>query len=213
MKLLTNHWICKNKKSKNFHRMIYFDSCFTILFWVINILWGYKNDIISIPLFGLLVLSLFMVIFLNFISLFVFWENFKFRASIPLAISLLLIVSFVPAEIIGRNISLYVFKNRLPEYEAAVKMVEGIYDGKPVSFWKDEIPERFRHLCFKIRGQEYEPGILTVEFYWEYFPIVGNSAYIYRADGKIPENDEDFNREWIILDRINQYWFKGYDDY
>ena len=112
----------------------------------------------------------------------------------------------------GKKISLYVFTNRLPEYEAAVKMMENNYTREPISFWKEEIPEQFRHLAFNIRAQKYDPNILTVEFYWEYFPVIGKSAHIYQSDGRIPENNSDFWKEWQSLKRINEHWFKGNDD-
>jgi hypothetical protein len=141
-----------------------------------------------------------------------FWREVRFKSLIPLAIILLSIALIIPAVEMGKNISLYTFTNRLPEYEAAVNVMENNYTGEPISLWKKEIPKQFRHLGYRIRAQEYDPDILTVEFYWEYFPIIGNSAYIYRHDGKIPENNKEFMGTWLRVERINEHWFKGWDD-
>ena len=202
----------KNKSRKKFYGLICFNICYVILFSIIYILAGYKSNLIPLHVVAILPLFILILLIVNIASSFIFWKVFRFKSLIPLVIILLSIVLVRPAIAMGKNISLYIFTNRLPEYEAAVKMMENNYSGEPISFWKEAIPEQFRHLGFQIRAQKYDPDILTVEFYWEYFPIVGDSAYIYRPDGKIPENNNEFMRKWLRLDRINEHWFKGYDD-
>ena len=209
---MENSSLKKNKSRKKFYGLICFNICYVLLFLSVNILAGYKSNLVPILLVAIQVFSFITILLINIKYIFIFWKGFRFKSLIPLPVILLSIVLFIPSITMGKKISLYVFTNRLPEYEAAVKMMENNYTGVPISFWKEEIPEQFRHLCFRIRAQKYDSDILTVEFYWEYFSITGNSAYIYRSDGKIPENNNDFTRKWLILDRINEHWFKGYDD-
>ena len=156
-----------------------------------------------------LFISLLTSITINLVAVFKFWNKYKSMTFIPLAISLLCVPVFVTSSSIGEHLSLYIFNKRLPQYEEAVRLMKDKFKGELISLINDEIPEQYRHLCYHIRAEEYEPNGLTVEFLWgESFPVY-NTAYVYRSDGSLPPRGGYYNWERSV--RINDRWFKVFN--
>jgi hypothetical protein len=94
----------------------------------------------------------------------------------------------------------------IPQYEAAVKMVENQIGAKPMSLLGKEIPPQFRHLAISIHA-EREDSVLSVTFIWGVgFPLK-HTAYVYISSGELPQKGTELQKDWSFWERINDHWF------
>ena len=157
-------------------------------------------------LFVPLVLFAFVMLLINIISIFKFWSEYNFAAFIPIIISILTIPLAFSSFKAGRWTNIYVFKNRLPQYQAAVKMIENQIGDKRLYLNYEEIPPEFRRLAFSIYGEK-EGSVLGVVFIWGAGIPCKHVAYAYTSDGQQPEKGTTLSKDWHYWERINDNWF------
>jgi hypothetical protein len=157
-------------------------------------------------LFVSLVLFAFVMLLINLISIFKFWSEYDFAAFIPIIISILTIPLAFSSLKAGRWTNIYVFKNRLPQYQAAVKMIENQIGNEPLYLLGKDIPPQYRKLAISIHA-ERENSVLGVTFTWGVgFPLK-HTAYAYISNGQLPEKGTYLSKNWYYWERINDHWF------
>jgi hypothetical protein len=154
-----------------------------------------------------LLFCLFVMAVISFVAVFVFWEEHLFGSFVPLGTIVLCIALLVLANNVGHRVRLYVFKQRLPQYEEAARMMAERIDDKPIYLRRDEVPAEYRHLGYCIGAERLERQVLAVTFWWGSAGLK-ISAFAYISDGKLPRKGSDFRRDWPFMCRINQNWFR-----
>ncbi|MHC4624072.1 MAG: hypothetical protein ACYS4W_09250 [Planctomycetota bacterium] len=166
---------------------------------------AYRPD--SLIQLGCMLLGFYVlaIIIINVIGI------FQLESFIPVGISLLCVILIILANKIGHRARLYVFQQRLPQYEEAVRVMESKIVDKPVFLQGDSVPEEYRHLAYWIHAEINEQNVLVVTFFWGGGFPAKHTAFAYISDGRIPEKDPDFKRECPYVSRINENWFKVAD--
>lgn len=189
---------------RNFKALVCFNLAIVGSVLVVGAAFTYRPDVST--QFGsmLLLFYLFAVIVINFIGIFTFEQ----RSGIPLAISFLCVVLLGYSNSLGHRLRLHVFRQRLPQYEAAVRTLEAQITDEPVFLKGEEVPEPFRRLAYWIHAEKTEQNVLVVTFFWGGGFPAKHTAFAYISDGKIPGSPSRFQKEWPRISRINENWFK-----
>ena len=144
----------------------------------------------------------------NFINIFVRWGESGVKTLMPIGITLATVLLVGASGAIGQRAKLHSFDKQLPEFEDAVKMIEGKIVGERIILSGEDIPQEYRHLAKYISGDIDENGTLIVTFVWGFGFPVKHTAYAYISDGELPERDSEFRKDWYHCTRINEKWFK-----
>ena len=190
---------------RNIKTLICFNIAIAASVTVLSTALAYRHDS-SIQLASML-LSFYVlaIIIISVIAI------FRFESYIPFGISLLCVPLFIVSIKIGHWARLYVFQQRLPQYKEAVSMMESKIVDKPVFLKGEYVPEEYRHLAYWIHAEINKQDTLIVTFFWGGCFPAKHSAFAYISDGRIPEKDRDFQREWPYIVRIDENWFKVSD--
>jgi len=192
---------------KSLTALVCFNIAIAVSVLVVSAAFAYRPDVST--QFGsmLLIFYLFAVIVINFIGIF----TFGLRSCIPFAMSLLCVILLGYSNSLGHRLRLHVFRQRLPQYEAAVPAVETQITDGPVFLKGEEVPKPFRHLAYWIHADKTEQNVLIVTFFWGGGFPVKHTAFAYISDGKVPGPLSRFQKEWPHIFRINQNWFRVVD--
>ena len=106
---------------------------------------------------------------------------------------------------------MYVFNKRLPQYEKAVKEIEGQISDEKLRLIGDKIPQEYRSLALRIIGEKIGTDAYAVTFIWGVSFPTDHAGYAYISDGNLPEKGTEFRRYWPHAKRINDKWFKVRD--
>ncbi|MBN2455506.1 MAG: hypothetical protein JXB29_03060 [Sedimentisphaerales bacterium] len=194
---------------KSFKTIIWINVILSISLIIVSGVFAYEKRWTQL-LFVPLVFYAFVMFIINLISLFKFWQEYDSEAFIPLLISILTIPLSTFSVKAGVFVNTHVFKERIVQYEAAVKMVENQINTEPLYLIGEDIPAKFRHLAYLIYAKK-EGSVLNVSFVWgSGFPNK-HTAYVYTSNGKLPEKGTKFQKDWPYYRRINDHWFRVCD--
>lgn len=198
--LLIAYWGLKNLK-----RVIILNIIISIPLIIISGIFSYEMRLSQLLFYPLLFFA-FVMLIINFISIFKFWSNYNFKVFAPILISILTILLSYSSLKAGRWTNIYVFEKRLPQYQAAVRMVENRINEKSICLIGEEIPPEFRHLAISIQGEK-DDSVLGVIFIWGVGFPCKHIAYAYISNGEFPARGAKFLNDWYYWERINDHWF------
>lgn len=142
-----------------------------------------------------------LVIALFFLSWFCLllgsWARLGWRNPRAIAISAAAIVWLAAAPFVGARVGIMVrdavFRLRLPEYEAAVRLVQA------------GTPQADIRLAYRINSDLAPTGGSEVIFYWGSGFPVKHTAFVYRTDD--PSTHPRFVREWSRIGSLAPNWY------
>ncbi len=164
----------------------------SLLFWHWEI-----TFLITLPLFFYAV----MMLLINLISIFIFWQEHDSTAFVPLLISILTIPALVYSFKASKNIDIFIddykFKRQLPKYEAAIKILEKKIETGPFELYGKDVPVECQPLANCVtgekQGKEYTIKLLKGR--------EGGYAYFSGEDKKLPN-------DLLKYRKITAHWFK-----
>lgn len=194
---------------KSFKTIIWINVILSVSLIIIAGVFAYEKRWTQM-LFVPLVFYAFAMFIINLIGILKYWHEYGSKAFIPLLISILTISLSIFSIKAGNSVNIHVFKQRIVQYESAVKMVEDRIDTEPIYLRGEDIPLEFRHLAYLICARK-EGSVLRVSFLWgSGFPNK-HVAYVYISNGKLPKKGTEFRKDWPYCRRINDYWFRACD--
>lgn len=177
---------------------------------IVSCFYAYRPHVLTQVAGMFLFFSHFIIIVISLIGIFVFWEDYGSKATIPFVIGILSLFVVVESGKVGHKIRLNVFNKRLPQYEDAVQMVENTITNEYLRWSGERIPKEFRHLAYLISARR-KKDVLIVNFLWGGGFPVKHTAFVYISDGRLPGKGTDFRKDWPHCTRINEHWFKVSD--
>lgn len=190
---------------KSLKRIIWLNVIISVPLIIIAGIFAYEKMFMQL-IFVPLVCYAFVMLLINLISVFKFWSDYNFAKFIPLLISILTIVLTYFSLEIGHRVNIYVFKKRLPQYQAVIKIVENQIGDEPLYLVGKDLPPQYRNLAISINAEK-ENSVLGVSFLWGVGFSLKHTAYAYVSDGRIPEKGTELRGNWHYWERINDHWF------
>ena len=120
---------------------------------------------------------------------------------LPVGVSILTLVLTFCSGRLGNELSLYVFRERLPQYE---KLVEMVKEGKLRTSKHGQIalPEGYEHLAHYICIWKNEDNVTQISFSWAIGFPCKHTDYMYCSDGKTPK----VSCGWA--DKVAENWYR-----
>ena len=152
-------------------------------------LFAYRQTYFQIPFMALSYYSLSLLV-INVIGAFIFIhrQNEQMVQSLmPLGVSILAFVLTFYSAGVGKKLSLYVFKKRLPQYE---KLVEMIRNGEIKAEDNNHfipLPDDYKGLAHYAIFRKNEDNVIQISFSWGIGFPCKHTDYMYCSDGKKPE--------------------------
>jgi hypothetical protein len=185
---------------KSLNNLIWINVCISgcLVLSLLFFLWSLPIAFfVTAPLFFYAVVMLII----NLISLFVFWEEHDSKAFIPLLISVLTIPAMISAGKASRHIDAYLddytFKKELPKYEAAIKILEKKLETGPFDLYGDEMPNECQPLASNIIGEKHGNEFVIKLLQGR------EGGYIYFSG-----NDSNLPEDFVKYRKVTAHWYK-----
>jgi len=194
---------------KSFKALICFNVFLIIPLAISLVMDAYKpgfTQVIVMPLFFYAI----VLIFINFLGIFVFWYKDEGNPLVLLVFIVLCISTMIFPVKIGHYLRIKTFNKNLPLYEEALELIESQLTEDFFRLDHQEIPEKYKNLAYYIVGKRYGDD-MTVSFIWGIAFPVKHCGFAYISDGNLPPKGTDFRKDWPHIKRINDYWFKVSD--
>ncbi len=176
---------------------------------IVSFAFAYRPDALWQLLFGYLFFIILFSIIANFFKSFVIFFDYGIRAFLPFLFLVLSMIASIYVLRLGHSLSIYTFKQRLPQYE---KLVQRIKSGDlPDNMFNKDIPEKYKHLAYVINTTHYNNDRYSIVFLWgSGFPLK-HTAFLYVSDERMLMKKSRLRKDWPARTRINENWYRVSD--
>lgn len=134
------------------------------------------------------------------------WKRYRFKSFLPFCVGSLCLAMSVPSVISGHLLRDHLFRCRLPQYEAVLRMMmDGSIEVRE-QLGRIELPSKYSNLALMTLAQKDDNDILTAEFIIGGGFPVKHSGYLYRSDGELQKWEHA--ARWPRWFKIDDHWYR-----